>query len=249
MDFNIRKPAHIFALVILIIVFIIIVILPTTTFILSFYEQLITDQIEKVNYPEYVLILSSIITILIFVGTPLIWYFLVNKFTIKEMLYNLKLRSEKIDSAFLWGVIAAISMLIIVVCVGSLLYYLGVDQKNLSNIKDLAGNLSIFTMLFIIIFQSISEEIFFRGFLLEKIDSIAGEKIAIFSTAILFGVAHLAYGKIYPTIMPMIMGIILGYIVLKTKNLYAAITAHMIFNFASFFLYIISQNLPDLPIN
>jgi membrane protease YdiL (CAAX protease family) len=244
MDFNVKKPSHILALIILLIVFFILFILP----ILSFFGVLTSTQAVNIELTEFVILFSSIITILLFIGTPLIWYFLVNKFTIKEMLYNLKLKREKIDTAFLWGVVAAIAMLIIVIGIGTILYYLGVDQKNLSNIEDLAGNLTIFTMLFIIIFQSISEEIFFRGFLLEKIDSTSGQYIAILTTAFLFGIAHLTYGKIYPSIMPMIMGVLLGFIVIKTKNLYAAITAHMIFNFASFFLYILSQNLPNLPI-
>ena len=245
MEFNIKNPLHIFALLVLLFVFFLLFVLP----ILSFFGVSPSVQTVNIELTEPLILLSSIITILIFVGTPLIWYVLVNRFSIREMLHNLKLRSEGIDSAFLWGVVAAIAMLIIVLGVGFLLYSLGVDQENLSNIKDLAGKLSILSMLFIIVFQSISEEIFFRGFLLEKIDSFAGEKIAIFTTAILFGLAHLSYGKIYPTIMPMVMGVLLGYIVFKTKNLYSAIIAHMIFNFASFFLYILSQSLPDLPIN
>ena len=239
MEFNIRKPLHIFALLVLIFVFIILFILP----ILSFIGVTPSAQTVNIELTEFIILISSIITIVIFVGTPFIWYLLVNRHSIREMLYNLKLRSEGIDSAFLWGVVAAIAMLIIVVGVGTLLYSFNVDQENLSNIEDLAGKLSIISMLFIIVFQSISEEIFFRGFLLEKIDSLAGEKIAIFSTAILFGLAHLSYGKIYPAVMPMIMGIILGYIVFKTKNLYAAIIAHMIFNFASFVLYLFAQSL------
>jgi membrane protease YdiL (CAAX protease family) len=43
--------------------------------------------------------------------------------------------------------------------------------------------------------------------------------------------------------MPMLMGILLGYIVIKTKNLTAAIIAHILFNMASFVLYLFSQNL------
>jgi len=129
--------------------------------------------------------------------------------------------------------------------IGYLLYASGIVDENtdISNVEDLAGGLSIFSMFFIIIFQSIGEEVFFRGFLLEKIDSFAGKNIAIIVTAILFGLAHMSYGKLYPVIMPMIMGIVLGYIVLKTKNLYSSIVAHMLFNFASFVLYLFAKNL------
>jgi membrane protease YdiL (CAAX protease family) len=97
-------------------------------------------------------------------------------------------------------------------------------------------------MIFVIIFQSIGEEIFFRGFLLEKIESKAGINMAILITAVFFGLAHMSYGKIYPTIMPIIMGIILGVIVSKTKNLTAAIVCHMLFNFISFVMYLFVQS-------
>jgi membrane protease YdiL (CAAX protease family) len=239
MDFNIKKPAHIIALLILLGVFFLIIIYPAVSF-LGFFQSVETTEIELT---EPLILLSSVITVLIFFVTPILWYLLVNKYSIKEMLNRLKLRSERIDEAFLWGVLAAIAMLIIVIAIGFILYSLGYDQEDLSNVDVLAGNLSIASMAFIIIIQSFSEEVFFRGFLLEKIDSVAGEKMAIFVTALLFGLAHMSYGKIYPVIMPVIMGFLLGFVVFKTKNLYSAIVAHMAFNFMSFVLYLFAQSL------
>lgn len=239
MDFNIKKLSHIFALLVLFFAFFFIVVYP----ILSYFGIFPSTQTAGIEITEPAMLISSIIIVLIFIGTPLIWYLLVNEYSLRNMLSSLKLRSEGIDSAFLWGVVVAIVMLIIVFGIGMLLYWMGVDQGNLSNIEDLARHLSIASMFFIIIFQSISEEIFFRGFLLEKIDSIAGSNTAVFATAVLFGLAHMSYGKIYPTIMPIIMGVFLGFIVVKTKNLYSAIIAHMIFNFVSFILYLFAQSL------
>jgi len=237
MDFNIRKPTHFFALLVVSFALFLLIILP----ILYFFSEPTTGIVLS----EFAILLSSIITVMIFIATPLIWYLLVNNYGFKDIFNSLNLRLEKIDEAFLWGVLAAILMFAMVMIIGYLLYATGVvDQETeISNVEDLAGNLSILSMVFIIIFQSISEEIFFRGFLLDKINSFAGKNIAILTTAILFGLAHMSYGKIYPVIMPIIMGVLLGYIVLRTKNLYAAITAHMLFNFASFILYIFAQSL------
>ena len=239
MDFNIKKPTHILALIILLGVFFLIIIYPALSF-LGIFQSVETTEIEL---SEPLILFSSIITVLIFFVTPILWYLLVNKYSIKEMLNRLKLKSERIDEAFLWGILAAIAMLIIVLAIGFILYSLGYDQEDLSNVDVLAGNLSIASMAFIIIIQSFSEEVFFRGFLLEKIDSVAGEKMAIFITALLFGLAHMSYGKIYPVIMPVIMGFLLGFVVFKTKNLYSAIVAHMTFNFMSFVLYLFAQSL------
>ena len=239
MDFSIKKPTHILALLVLLFAFFIIIISP----ILSFFEIFPSTQTETIELTESLILISSIIAVLIFIGTPFLWYLIVNRYTIKEMLFNLKLRGEGIDTAFLWGILAAIAMFVIVLVISYLLYVLGVDQENLSNISDLAGNLSIASMFFIIVFQSIGEEIFFRGFLLDKINILAGKNMAILVTAVLFGLAHMSYGKIYPVIMPMMMGILLGFVVIKTKNLYSAIIAHVIFNLASFSLYLFAQAL------
>lgn len=239
MDFNIKKPAHILALIILLGVFFLIIIYPA----LSFFEVFPSVETGEIELTEPLILFSSVITVLIFLVVPIIWYLLVNRYSIKEMLSYLKLRSERIDEAFLWGILAAITMLVIVFIIGFALYSFGYDQEDLSNVDVLAGNLSIASMAFIIIVQSFSEEVFFRGFLLDKIDSVAGEKMAIFVTALLFGLAHMSYGKIYPVIMPVIMGFLLGFVVFKTKNLYSAIIAHMAFNFASFALYLFAQSL------
>ena len=239
MEFSFRKPLHLFALIVLLFTFFLLIVIP----MLSFFGVLSTVE-EVTVVSEYAILLGSIITVLIFIGTPFIWYLLVNKYRIKQMLNAVNLRKERIDEAFLWGIITAIAMFIMVIAIGYLLTATEIlSAEDASNVEDLAGNLSIFSMIFIIIFQSIAEEVFFRGFLLEKIDSFAGKNIAIILTALLFGLAHLSYGKLYPAIMPMFMGIFLGYVVLKTKNLYAAITAHMLFNFASFVIYLFSKSL------
>ena len=98
-------------------------------------------------------------------------------------------------------------------------------------------------LFFLIVFQPIGEEIFFRGFLLEKIDKLAGEKMAILITALLFGWVHISYGKLYPMLMPILLGILFGFIVIRTKNLFSSITAHIAFNVTVFIMYLGFQNL------
>jgi len=239
MEFNYRKPLHLLALLVVLFAFFLLIVIPILSFLGVF-----STVAEATVVSEFAVLLGSIITVLIFIGIPFIWYLLVNRYSIKEMFNAVKLRKERIDEAFLWGIVAAIAMFFMVIAIGFLLTATGIlSPEDVSNVEDLAGNLSIFSMVFIIIFQSIAEEIFFRGFLLEKIDSFAGKNIAIIVTALLFGLAHLSYGKLYPAIMPMFMGIILAYVVLRIKNIFAAITAHMLFNFASFVLYLFAKSL------
>jgi membrane protease YdiL (CAAX protease family) len=120
---------------------------------------------------------------------------------------------------------------------------MGQKTQDLSNIPDIQRLFSWPVLFFLVTIQPIGEEIFFRGFLFEKIEHFGGGIVAIFITAFLFGLAHMSYGKIFPVLMPMVMGIVLGYIIFKTKNLYSSIIAHIIFNVTSLSLAYVGQHL------
>ncbi|UCF13101.1 MAG: CPBP family intramembrane metalloprotease [Thermoplasmatales archaeon] len=237
MDFSIKKPTHIFALLVLLFTLFLLILFP----ILSFFGAFPSAQ--DIELSEPLIMIGSIITIIIFIGTPFVWYLLVNELSIQEMLSNLKIKKQGLDIALAWAITIVIIMFAIMFVIGLILYQQGVVEEETTNIQELASNLSLISMLFIVVFQSTTEEIFFRGFLLDKLNSLAGKEIAIITTAILFGMAHLSYGKIYPAIMTGVFGILLGYIVMKTKNLNTAIIAHILFNITSFALYIASQSL------
>lgn len=248
MDFSIKKPTHIFALIMIIITFLIFIFLPVLSYFgMSFSTQ--TDQISGTQGSfgiifEIILLLFQILIVIgLFIIVPFLWYFIVNKFTLREIVYQLKLRVQGIDIAFLWGIVTAIVALVVIVAIGALFMSLGFDLKDASNIPDLELYFSLPSILFLIAFQPVAEEIFFRGFLLEKIDSLTGKKTAIITTAILFGIAHLSSGNIYPAFMTGVIGILLAFLVIKTKNLYSAITAHILFNLASFSMYIFAKSV------
>jgi len=84
---------------------------------------------------------------------------------------------------------------------------------------------------------------FFRGFLLDKINSIVGKEAAIIITALLFGFAHLSFGNVYPAFMTAVIGLLLAFLIFKTKNLYSAIIAHILFNLVSFSFYILNKTI------
>jgi membrane protease YdiL (CAAX protease family) len=161
---------------------------------------------------------------------PILWYVFVNECSIKEAFSRLKLRLERIDMAFLWGLLAAIIIFIVIFVLQFILMRIGYQAEDLSNIPDIRKLFSWPTMFFLVGIQPIAEEFFFRGFLFEKIEKSAGGVIAIVATAFLFGLAHMSYGKLFPVVMPILIGIILGYIVYRTKNLYSSIIAHVVFN-------------------
>lgn len=241
MDFNFKKLSHIFALLLLIFTFFFAFILPV---ILLFVSINTTQHIDITPITElFLLVIQLGIVLFIFVLTPFLWYVIVNNLKMKEILGRIKLVGENIDKAFLWGILAAVAIFLIIFVVTLGLINLGQKPEDLSNIPDLQSLFSWPALFFLVAIQPIGEEIFFRGFLFEKIEKYAGGIMAIFITAFLFGLAHLSYGKIFPVVMPIFMGIILGYIVLKTKSLYSSITAHVTFNITVVTLAYIGQQL------
>ncbi len=149
----------------------------------------------------------------------------------------MKLTFVNFDIAFLWGIVVTIIIFLIFFIIEFLLIVLGFNPDVLGNIQDLEKYFTPVSLFILVSVQPIAEEIFFRGFLLDKIGTFAGQNVAIFSTAVLFGIAHMSYGKIYPVFFPMIMGVLLAYVVIKTRNIYASIFAHIFFNVTSFIIY------------
>jgi len=197
----------------------------------------------SVVFEVVILLLQFVFVVFLFILVPLLWYALVNRLRPKEMFSRLRLRTEGLDKAVVWGVLTAIAAFIVMIGISVILQLAGVNTEEAGNIKDLELYFSLPSLLLISTFQPIAEEIFFRGFLLEKIGSLYGNNVSIVITSILFGLAHLSQGNVVPAVMTGLIGVLLGYIVIKTKNLYAAISAHMLFNLTSVTLYILGKTV------
>ena len=108
MDFDIRKPAHIFSLLLIVVTFLLVIISPIITFFTGGTSGRI-DQYPgipgsyRLIFEIFVLIFSLAFAIALLIFFPLIWYFLVNNYTLKQTLSKLRLNFDKIDMVFLWG--------------------------------------------------------------------------------------------------------------------------------------------------
>lgn len=235
MSFNIRKPGHIIGFILLLFSFYLFFIDPVLAFLKVF------SLTSFLGIDNFVLI-SIFITLLFFI-VPFLWYFLVDNYSFEKMFENLGLHGKRIDTAFLWGIIAALLMFLTTVVFSFVLvYFINVNQESLKTVLETAASLSGISMVIIFI-QTIAAEIYFRGFILEKINSFAGKNIAVIITAVLYGVLHLTYGDLYPAVLPIFLGMILGYIVVKTRNLYSAMFAQIFFNSIVFITYGLAQIL------
>jgi membrane protease YdiL (CAAX protease family) len=253
MDFIFKKPTHVLSFLSIILTLFIFVVFP----VLSFFGFTISStsySIEnlssnfKILFEIILLLIQLSLVLVLFIIFPIIWYYSINGYNFKNIFLSLKLKKENIKISILWGIITVILAFVIIAFVGGLFQIFGFDLTDSSNIPQLELYFSIPSILILITIQPIGEEIFFRGFLLDKFTNIFGTKTAIIMNSILFGIAHLSFGNIYPAILTFIIGLILSILVIKTNNLYSAIIAHVLFNVISFSLYILAKSLQILPL-
>lgn len=250
MDFDVKNPAHLVALFLVFLSFLMFVALPIFTYF-GFFGDVASTTEQLAGYPKefkllfevFALFLQFTLVIFLFVLVPFVWYKLVNKYSHSQIINAIRLKKENLDLAAVYGIITAVIMIVVVIAIGGLLSLLGFDLENASNIQDIEQIFSIPSTLILIIFQPITEEIFYRGFLLEKIEKMSSAPVAIAITSILFGLAHLSTGNIYPALLTGVAGAILAILVIKTKNLTAAIIAHIVFNVVNFSIYTLGQSL------
>ena len=204
MDFNWKKPSHLLALLLLLVSILFLFISSILTYFQPFPSTSELNQytgLLRLYLEIFTVFFSLLIVFCLMVFIPMVWYYLVNHFRLRDMLERLNLRKEGLSQTFLWGTITAVAALIITVLVDMLLLQLGYDTTQMSNITALESLFSFPTLVALVTIQPIAEEFFFRGFLLDKISSVAGVKVGVLSTAVLFGIAHLSYGMLYTSVM------------------------------------------------
>ncbi len=98
----------------------------------------------------------------------------------------------------------------------------------------LCGNKGL--LLFTCITAAVTEELLFRGYLLSRIKKIFNSNwIAVFVSALLFGLAHFAYGDINRMFFPFIIGLIFGAYYVKYRNIAVLIICHFIMDLYSIY--------------
>jgi hypothetical protein len=250
MEFDFKKPTHLLALGALLIAFFLLIGLSVLSFIgigpSTASSQISTVPASMQIYVEiFALIIQLLVVVLsIFLGVPFLWYLLVNKLNVRQMLERIQLRKANFDRALLWGIFAVFGSFALTIIINLIYIRLsGANPQNLSNIPTLLEFFSPASLFVLVAVQPIGEEIFFRGFLLDKITGLSGPKTAILTTAILFGLSHLSYGMAYTTVIAAVLGIIFAMVVVKTKNLYSSIFAHITINVVSLSLFFIDKSL------
>lgn len=181
---------------------------------------------------ESSMILNSILTFLILTSIPLSWLYIIDEMNLGKILDYLKLRNREMGKAMAYGIVGFAFIIFFLVIFAICIKLSGIEYKN-PIAKELARTLSLPSIIFIAVIQSSGEEIFFRGFLMEKLSIGQNKHLGILLSSILFGFAHMSYGIVYQVILPILAGIVFGWIVYKSQNLTSSIVSHISFNLFS----------------
>lgn len=226
MAFSVKRPSHVFSLLFLLIIFLILYVPPLL---------IKPSKVERIAASEDLLIMNTLLTTFLLLLPVILWLHFVDNMKMRDMVRYLRLNREGFSTAFAYGILCFLFIFFLHIATILVLQSLHINVKN-PVAQKIAMSLSPVSMIFISVVQSTGEEVFFRGFLLRKIQEKSSGLAAILITAILFGLAHLSYGTWYQLLMPTFIGLVFGYIVIKTNNLYSSITSHITLNLVMFLI-------------
>ncbi|MBE6536487.1 MAG: CPBP family intramembrane metalloprotease [Ruminococcaceae bacterium] len=97
-----------------------------------------------------------------------------------------------------------------------------------NSVDELVSNSKLwFILLVVVVIGPIVEELIFRKLLMDKL-GMYGDRLAIFVSAIAFGLFH---ANFYQLFYAMMLGAVLAYLYSKTSNIWYPIGLHMVINF------------------
>jgi membrane protease YdiL (CAAX protease family) len=125
-------------------------------------------------------------------------------------------------------VIFALILIIINIIIGLNLKFISFPQNMNFDYKNL-----VLYSIFMLFFASFSEELFFRGLILNYIKQFTGKYgniIALILSSIIFGATHLGKFAVSMFLLATIAGIFYGLVYIRTKNLVCAAIIHTLTN-------------------
>jgi membrane protease YdiL (CAAX protease family) len=150
-----------------------------------------------------------------------------------------------------YGVIGFFVLMVISILLNIILYYFKINDtyRVLQTVKDLPFYLVIFA----IFFAPISEEMFFRVFLIEKIEALLSlvlsrgcaqnqqcrslyTLVAIIISSTIFALSHFVYGSVAQIVGVFFIALFLGWLYKYSKSVIPIIIAHFLFNLTSFII-------------
>ncbi|MGC9308301.1 MAG: CPBP family intramembrane glutamic endopeptidase [Thermoplasmatota archaeon] len=177
-----------------------------------------------------VLLISLILNLLVMAGSVMLATKALYGGGIRDVLHHMYLRRKNALASVIVGVAVALLFLLGLVAVLTLMQQLGYDVDNELS-SAIADAMTPWLLLAVPVLSAVSEELFFRGFIQMRLAAWRGQALAIPVSALLFGVAHLAYRHPVQVFAPFAFGAVLGVLMMRYRNVAAPMAAHFTFNF------------------
>ncbi|MFA5105722.1 MAG: type II CAAX endopeptidase family protein [Candidatus Micrarchaeia archaeon] len=174
------------------------------------------------SYLALGVIAGTVAAVLIFLPLPF-YYLGMGGMPISRIKQWLGFTGTKPGRALLIGIGAYVLAIAISLLLGLALTLAGVSDS--AKIAEKVGSLPLEVLFFAIAISPIAEEVFFRGFLQQK--------IGLAPASVLFALAHISYFSVSEIAGALAMGLFLGLIFKYSKNIYAVIIAHALYNLTS----------------
>jgi membrane protease YdiL (CAAX protease family) len=164
-----------------------------------------------------------------------LWFLAVRKRDVK--LYNFGFRWIGTGKTILWVICAYVFYLGLGTLFIILFYNFGLGSLGFepqSNIFDLFGREPlgvIIAFVIALIIAPLTEELFFRGFMLQTISKIISPIWGIILTALIFAAVHFEFQSIAPLI---ILSLVLNILYVKTRSIWPGIVFHILNNTIAF---------------
>jgi membrane protease YdiL (CAAX protease family) len=119
--------------------------------------------------------------------------------------------------------------------------YIGESQLQRALVEAAKSEQGLVVMLLVgAILAPLSEEVYFRGYMLSALAKRFGEKAGVVLSSAYFAVVHLDARAFFPIF---VLGAILAFAYLRTRSLTLVITAHMVINSTTFLLSYIGMEI------
>ena len=168
-------------------------------------------------------LLNLLVLSVVLVLSPLVWVFAFEnkRFkTKKRFLKEFSLFSDDLKQDLAVGFTGFLVLLLVVFLFGEIITVFFQNDSDL--VVDVVKSLDFSYLVLVFILQVPIEEFFFRGFLVKR--------FGVWLPALLFGLAHLAYGSVIEVILAIVAGVVLGFIFLKRENIIAPVVSHALLN-------------------
>jgi membrane protease YdiL (CAAX protease family) len=191
----------------------------------------VADQIGSTE-----LVVSLLGSLVLFVVAALTWLWLVEELDLGEIVDELRVQIDELPSGIVYGALMTIGVLVAIAGLGFVFQQLGIEPKN-PQAEAMADALSWQSALLVAALAGLGEEIYFRGFLLDRVGNLG--------QAVLFGIVHASYLTAFQVLLPFALGLAFGWLV-RRSNLWAAIVSHASFNAVMLLGQIYQDELADM---